>query len=154
MKETIIKFIVLNIIIISFLIYSTFNIHNYYLEKRGEEKKTFTNFLNNTKNSLSFKSILLGLIFGIVFGFIDNFGLWMGMNVLEKYLPGGILTKSALGNTYSNFLGAIFGTCISIIAFDIFNYEDNNTPIWTSSIGIALGCILGLLVGKVFTGKK
>ena len=54
----------------------------------------------------------------MVFGFMDNFGIWMGIDVLEKYMPGGVKMKAALGNTYSDMLGAIVGTSISIVAKD------------------------------------
>ena len=110
-------------------------------------------FINNGKLP-SLKNILIGLLFGVVFGFLDNFGLWIGINKLEKYLPGGLLTKAALGNTYSDFLGATIGTSISIIAKDSVNYDNDNEPIWINSIGIFIGCILGLFLGRLITNTN
>ena len=149
----ILKFVVYNILIISFFIFISFKFHNYTLNKNKKTKKTFLQFINNGKLPSS-KNILIGLLFGIVFGFLDNFGLWIGINKLEKYLPGGLLTKAALGNTYSDFLGATIGTSISIIAKDSVNYDNDDEPIWINSIGIFIGCILGLFLGRLITNKN
>ena len=86
--------------------------------------------------------------FGIVFGFIDNAGLWFGINSLEKYIPGGILDKAGWGNTYSDFLGATLGTSIAIILKTFMPIS--NVPIWTDSIGVLIGCILGIYIPKYF----
>ena len=149
----ILKFVVYNILIISFFIFISFKFHNYTLNKNKKTKKTFLQFINNGKLPSS-TNILIGLLFGIVFGFLDNFGLWIGINKLEKYLPGGVLTKAALGNTYRDCLGATIGTSISIIAKDSVNYDNDDEPIWINSIGIFIGCILGLFLGRSFTNKN
>ena len=154
MQKILIEFILFNSILFSFFLYFTFYYHNKHLKKQKKPKVTFIQFLNNSKEIPSFEKIMLGLTFGIIFGFMDNFGLWMGINKLEKILPGGLLTKSGLGNTYSDTLGAIIGTCISIIAQDSFNYNDNDMPIWLNTVGIITGCFLGMFVGHIVTGKK
>ena len=146
-------FILVNILIISITIFITYYFHNFFLERNNSPKISFMEFINNGKMP-SMKKLLIGLIFGVTFGFIDNIGLWYGMNNLEKYMPGGILTKSALGNTYSNFMGAIIGTCISIIAADSINYDGSSEPIWMNSLGVVLGCLLGLFVGRTLSNKK
>jgi len=97
------------------------------------------------------KSLVVGLTFGIVFGFIDNFGLWVGISELERYMPGGVKVKAALGNTYSDGIGALLGTFVSIIAKDLYDSEDlENDPLWVNPIGIIIGCIIGIIVGKTF----
>lgn len=94
---------------------------------------------------------MLSLIFGIIFGFIDNIGLWFGISKLEKYMYGGTKMKAALGNTYSDGMGALVGTCISIIAKDLYNYDDNDdkAPLWVDPIGIVIGCLIGIFIGKL-----
>jgi hypothetical protein len=154
MNKTIIEFILFNLILFIIFLYVTFHYHNSHLTKQKKKPMTFIEFLNNSKKTPSFKNIILGLVFGIIFGFMDNFGLWMGVDKLEKFMPGGLLTKAALGNTYSDLLGAIIGTCISIIAQDTFDYDNDNSPIWLNTVGIVLGCLLGMFVGHVITGKS
>jgi hypothetical protein len=96
---------------------------------------------------------MVGLVFGLIFGFLDNFGLWMGLDVLQKYLPGGLLTKSAWSNTYSDLLGVTIGSFISIMAKDIFDFDEDASLIWLNTVGIVAGCILGMTVGRLLTGK-
>ena len=154
MNKVVIQFTLFNIILFFICLMFTFYFHNHYLIKKKKKPYSFTEFLNNSRKTPSLKNISLGLIFGVIFGFMDNFGLWMGIEKLEKYLPGGLLTKAALGNTYSDLLGAIIGTCISIIAKDTFDYDNDDTPIWLNTVGIVIGCFLGLFFGKLITGKR
>ena len=116
-------------------------------------KNKLDKYIKGKKFSIVGLFMALG-VSAIVFGFLDNFGIWMGIDKLNDYLPGGELTKAALGNTYSDMLGAIVGTSISIMAQDGLNYDDDNEPIWLNTIGILLGCLLGLVAGRLVTGKK
>ena len=77
----------------------------------------------------------------------------MGLNKIEKYIPGGILTKSAVGNIYSDFLGVVLVTTISIIAKEWINYDNDDKPLWVNVIGIVFGCIIGMFIGFLITGK-
>ena len=148
-----IYFLLLSLMLILITGLFAFIIHNKVQKKKKKKKKTFLEFINRGEIP-EFKQLLIGASFGIVFGFIDNAGLWFGMNALDKYLPGGPLTKAALGNTFSDFLGATFGTFISIILFDLLDYDDNDQPIWTNAIGIVIGCIIGLYIPRLITGKS
>jgi hypothetical protein len=107
-------------------------------------------FLNNGIESVTTKQILVGMAYGIIFGFIDNSGLWFGMDALDPYLPGGNLTKAGLGNTYSDLLGSLLGTFGSIIIAKYSNVDKK--PVWSESIGIIMGCLLGIYVPKKITG--
>ena len=151
--KTIMIFIIFNLILFAVSLFTAFKVRNYYQHKKGKKERTFIEFLNNG-DLPSGKNILIGLIFGMVFGFIDNLGLWLGVDSLQKYMPGGLLTKAALGNTYSDFLGVIVGTSISIIAQESLGYDDDNEPIWLNMVGIVIGCFIGMFVGRVLTGKK
>ena len=112
--------------------------------------------------------IIGGLTFGLVFGFIDNAGLWMGMDALDPIFdqiigifPQGKdteLIKAGLGNTFSDFLGVSLGTFMSIIMNTILGHSTG--AIWIDTVGIVIGCILGILVPvlwgffKQYTGLK
>lgn len=151
--EKVFSFILLNIFLICFFISLAYIVKNIIRKRHNKKPQTFIEFLNVGKK-ITTKDVFIGLIFGIVFGFLDNFGLWMGMSALEKYMPGGIKTKSALGNTYSDFIGATIGTAISILAAEIYDYDNDDTPLWVNTAGIVIGCILGLISGRLITGKS
>lgn len=152
MKEVFV-FMLLNIFFISFFIFLAYIVKNIIRKRNSKKPQTFTEFLNVGKK-LTLRNVMIGLIFGIVFGFLDNFGLWMGISVLENYMPGGVKTKSALGNTYSDFIGATIGSAISILAAEIYSYDNDDTPLWVNTVGILIGCILGMLTGRLVTGKN
>ena len=142
------QFIIINIIIILSSVYIAYYYHNKTLVGNKLLPISFTEYLNNTKQ-LKIQDVLIGIIFGVVFGFIDNVGLWIGINTLGKYMPGGVKIQSALGNTYSDFIGSILGTVVSLVARDAYGNIEENTPIWSNTIGILIGCLLGIVFGKV-----
>ena len=127
-----------------------FNTVNNKKLENGEEEISFIEFINNGK-TVSLKQILVGMSFGAIFGFIDNFGLWYGMDYLDPYLPGGNLTKAGYGNTYSDFIGSTMGTSISIVLNTLYPVEE--APIWVNSLGIILGCLLGLYIPRYLSGR-
>ena len=148
MNLHLLKFILSNIFIICIFLFSAFFVRNRRLKKNKKKEQTLLEFINNG-HSGNMKSIFIGLIFGIVFGFIDNFGLWIGISELERYMPGGVKVKAALGNTYSDGIGALLGTFVSILAKDIYDYDEiENDPLWVNPIGIVIGCVVGIIVGK------
>lgn len=146
-------FLLINVLVIIILTYATFIYYNSNLKNQEKKTITFVDFLNNGQ-ILTFKTFFMGLIFGLIFGFIDNIGLWIGLEQMEKFLPGGFLTKAGLGNTYSNFMGSIIGTLLTIIIKTNFEYNNDSNPIWLKSIGIAFGCLLGIVVGQIITNKN
>ena len=77
----------------------------------------------------------------------------MGIDTFYKYIPGGTLTKAAWGNTYSDVLGATSGTFLAIITKDYYEYDEDDAPIWLNTLGIFLGCILGMWAGRALTGR-
>ena len=148
MDNTIIKFIVVNLIILVLFVYIAFKLRNWRLTSNGKQPQSFINFINNGQE-LNYESIILGLIFGIIFGIIDNLGLWIGLDKMKKYLPGDIKTKAALSNTYSNILGAIIGVSITIIIESIIDFDRIHDPLWIHPIGITIGCLLGIIFGEL-----
>lgn len=148
----VIIFILINLVLFFGMFYLSYKINVYTRQKMNKPPFSVLEFVN--KGSLPpLKDIMVGLVFGLIFGFLDNFGLWMGLDVLQKYLPGGLLTKSAWGNTYSDLLGVTMGSFISIMAKDIFDFDEDDSPIWLNTVGIVAGCILGMTVGRLLTGK-
>ena len=128
-----------------------YKIVNNKRKENGEPELSIMEFINNGK-SVSLKQILVGMSFGMIFGFIDNFGLWYGMDYLDPYLPGGNLTKAGYGNTYSDFIGSTMGTSISIVLNTLYPVEE--APIWVNSLGIILGCLLGLYIPRYLSGRS
>jgi hypothetical protein len=155
--KKIIIFFAVNIIGFFTLMYVSFRFHNYAKaknKKKGEDAKpdTLMQYLNKG-DVPSYQSLLVGLTFGVVFGFLDNIGLWMGIDTFYDYIPGGTLTKGAWGNTYSDLLGATVGTFIANMAQDYYKYDPSDEPIWLNTLGIFLGCIIGMTVGRTLTER-
>tara|TARA_B100000674_G_C37778768_1_gene886196 strand:- start:306 stop:773 length:468 start_codon:yes stop_codon:yes gene_type:complete len=138
------------LIVVSFLLMAFVVVNKSRLDK-GEKKLTFMQFMNNN-SEVTLKKVLVGMSFGMIFGFIDNFGLWYGMDYLDPYIPGGNLTKAGYGNTFSDFIGSTMGTSISIILGTLYPTEE--APIWVNSLGIIIGCLLGLYIPKYISGRN
>ena len=136
-------FITVFLIIGSFLL--SFYIVNKNRIKNNKKKISLLNYFNNNSN-LEYKTLLGGITFAALFGFIDNSFLWIGLNLLEKYLPINLLEKAGWGNTYGSVFGLIMGTFISII-FRTY-VPINNIPIWINTLGVLIGCILGIYIPK------
>lgn len=144
------KFIIFNIFLITFSFYAAFRIKQYTLRQNNKEPIRFLDWINQGKITL--KGLTVSLLFGIVFGFLDNLFLWIGIDRMTSFIPGGTLTKGAWGNTYSDFIGATVGASIASIGESLLNVEDN-PPIWINAVAMPLGCILGMMVGQSITGK-
>ena len=143
--------IICTISLISISVYGAYYVVNKKRNDRGEEKLSFIQFINNN-SEVTLKQVIIGMSFGMIFGFIDNFGLWYGMDYLDPYLPGGNLTKAGYGNTYSDFIGSTMGTAISIILNTIHPVPE--APIWVNSLGIFIGCLMGLYIPRYLSGRN
>ena len=157
------RFILFNIILLVVLFLIAYEVHKVYLPKEAAKKRygvkpseiTVAQYINRG-DIPSLKNLLIGLVFGMMFGFMDNLGLWIGLEELQKYMPGGMKTKAAWGNTYSDFLGATLGTFVASIVMDITGFgedDQGDTPIYINTLGIVIGCILGLFIGQLVTGE-
>lgn len=144
------NFLIWNIIIIIILLIITYII---FYKPKGI---TMIHFVNNTspKKKLNIRNMALGFTFGIVFGFVDNFGLMIGMNNFITNFNFSPKIQAALGNTYSDIIGSIAGTIMTAIVAGIWkidiNQEYNNSPLWITTFSIGIGCLLGLVVGRLF----
>jgi len=143
------SFILMNVVgvIASFALAYYVRIHT----DQGEKKDvpSFMDWFNQGKVTL--KGVFISLLFGTVFGFMDNFFLWVGIDKMMPFIPGGTLTKGAWGNTYSDFIGATIGASVASIGKDLLN-SDPSPPIWINAIAMPLGCVLGMYGGKAMVG--
>lgn len=107
----------------------------------------------------TFVKVAAGLAFGVVFGFIDNAGLFFGMEALEPYINyyfgGDDKVAAGIGNTFSDVVGAFAGAFAGNImeshmkkAFPKDIDDCVSTPLWADSVGIFIGCIIGIIVPK------
>ena len=117
--------------------------------KKNNPEGTVQEYFNG--KNMTTKSIAVGMTSGLIFGFIDNFGLFMGMSVLDpvlKKLPGAANPNvfAGYGNTFSDMIGAFLGTFGGKYVADKFKEDDY--PIWSEAVGIIIGCLVGIAAGK------
>ncbi len=143
------------LIMITFIM--AFNAHKDAAEKRGEKPKSMGEFLGLTKSTFCDNpgAIAVAMASNIVFGFVDNAGLFFGMDALDpvfEKLKGGNhgLINAGYGNTFSDAIGAFLGTFIGSYIADKSGIYDG--PLWAQAIGIVIGCILGVYIPAGMTG--
>ena len=136
-------FFLSNIILLFLSIYIVWYVRN----KNEEDYVSISEILN--RNNLSIRSVAIGSVFGFVFGFIDNLFLAIGIDNLQKYFPGDIITKSGLGNTYSDVIASFVGTSAAYFVTKYTNSSEDEVPLWANSFGMFWGCLVGLYVGKL-----
>ena len=113
---------------------------------------SFSRFING-QDTLEFQGVLVGAMSGFVFGVIDNGGLFFGMSKLDPILPSGRLLSAGLGNTFSDALGGFLGTFAGIIVKNLSGY-DRDYPIWAETVGLIIGCLVGVYVPAAITGQR
>ena len=138
-----------NLLWASFIIIVVVGVFCYiYLKKHYKEKEnkdfTITEFINGVKGLPPLKNVVVGMVFGIVFGFIDNAGMFFGMDALEPFLPSEGFVAAGIGNTYSSVLGAFLAAFLSNV-IKIGTGVDN-VPVWSDAAGIVVGAIAGIYV--------
>jgi hypothetical protein len=114
-----------------------------HYEKKGK-KFTITEFLNGVDGPPPLKNIIVGMVFGLVFGFIDNAGMFFGMDALEPFLPNEGFVAAGIGNTYSSVLGAFLASFLSNVIKISTGVE--NAPVWSDAAGIVVGAIAGIYI--------
>lgn len=147
------------LIIVTILVILISGIAAYYVKSMEYQEKhnkamPFRVFFNGVEKLPSWKVIAVGMLYGLIFGFLDNLFIFFGIDSLEKYMPGGTLTKAGLGNTYSDFVGALVGTYITSIFNNVLKIDQNDIPIWANTVAITIGCLIGLYIPLWITGKK
>ena len=118
--------------------------------KKKNTDGTFNEYINGS--NMTRKGVMVGMTSGLIFGFIDNFGLFTGMEILDpilKLLPGAGDPNvfAGYGNTFSDMVGAFLGTFGGRYVADRFNEDEY--PMWSEAVGVFIGCLVGILAGKL-----
>lgn len=134
----------------------------YYLERRKAVEKgydiTIGEFLNNY-TKVTPKVILVGLVFGIVFGMMDNISLYFGIEgfgdtLKEKYNMSEF-EVAGYGNTYSGALGITLATFATLVSSYLFpDVDQNSLPVWLNTTGYIIGALIGIYIPKLFFPKN
>ena len=118
------------------------------------------NYDTGKQEQLDPASWIISLIFGFMFGFIDNYGLALGLDNLEEdvfkqysFFKLGFNESNdqfvqGWGNTFSDLLGVTIADSIANIISIVSNKNQSN--LISNALGVGLGC----LVGVVVVGKK
>lgn len=118
-------------------------LRRHYREKENKEF-TITEFINGVDGMPPIRNVLVGMVFGMVFGFIDNAGMFFGMDALEPFLPSEGFVAAGIGNTYSSVLGAFLAAFLSNV-IKIGTGVDT-VPVWSDAAGIVVGAVAGIYV--------
>lgn len=140
---------ILIVVCIILIAISTFFAFRSEKEKEGNENLTLMEFLSIDKMP-SFNNILVGMASGLVFGFIDNAGLYLGMDALDPFFSSDPLIRAGQGNTFSDLVGSFLGTFIGLYIKNKSGIDDY--PVWSESIGIVIGCLLGVYIPAFLLG--
>lgn len=152
-------FIIFTIIYIIIII--AFGIVAYQLEKKklADQGKQIDirDFLNNN-NKLSPRVVIIGLIFGIIFGLMDNVSLYFGIDGFGDYLREKFgmsdIEVAGYSNTYSGVLGVTLATFAVIISSYYYpDVNQSNRPVWSNTIGFLIGAIIGIYIPKLIFRK-
>lgn len=125
----------------------------YALESEREKNPDLTlkEFLSIDKVP-KFKNILVGMASGLVFGFIDNAGLYLGMDALDPFFSNDPLIRAGQGNTFSDLVGSFLATFIGVIIKNKTKIDDY--PVWSESIGVVVGCLIGVYLPAAIFGSS
>ena len=135
------QFLFLNIALIIGSVYIV-----WYLRNKNEKEYVSLHKIINRDN-LTLRAIFIGSIFGFVFGFIDNAGMFFGMDALEPFLPSEGFVAAGIGNTYSSILGAFLAAFLSNV-IKIGTGVDS-VPVWSDAAGITVGAMLGIYLPPI-----
>ena len=145
-----VRLIVICVILIVFFGGMSYVMHKKRMKKKGKKTSLKKYLLGDTSNMKNFgKRFVVGMGSGLVFGFIDNAGLFMGMDSLEPFierLSPDKNVQAGIGNTFSDALGAFLAVFIGRMISMGTNIDE--TPMIGEAVGIVVGCILGFSVFK------
>lgn len=113
--------------------------------------KSITWFLNGDQK-FTFRIFILGIISAMVFGFVDNAGMFFGLDALKPYLPGGPLVRAGWGNTISSVMGSFLSSSVSKMIQITTGFQ--NGPIYADAMGMFIGGLLGTYIPSLITGKE
>jgi len=116
-------------------------------------------YVDNIEQSLeatmrfSIKGFAAGAAFMLGFGFVDNFGLYIGVGAFEEGLAKIFPTMTtgdigAVGNAFSDVLGVVFGAAIAAGVTKLTGSSKEGT-VTQSSVGVAIGCLVPLFINAL-----
>jgi len=120
------------------------------VDKYMKKWKSFAFFINGKQN-FSFTSLFLGMLSAIVFAFVDNAGMFLGVNSLESFLPGGDLIKAGWGNIISSVYGAFLSNSVLHIIRATTRFHEG--PMYADALGMLIGGVLGIYIPSLITEK-
>ena len=100
-------------------------------------------------NILLFNRLLPALVSSYVFGFIDNAGLFVGIDAIEGILKKMGLSNKAVagfGNTFSDLLGAFIGGAFGVMLGSVLPGGDIESTPFQDAIGVTLGALTPVLM--------
>ena len=128
--------------------------------------------------TMNMKNLYAGLMLGLVFGFLDNLGLFVGMDHLEdwhdlfaKKLVGGLTYRrvqtdttfeerkkkmikdmqAGLGNTFSDVVGVVIGSCVLEASKSGLGVDASFWPL--DIVSMAVGCLMGVVLPAIFSNS-
>lgn len=121
-----------------------------------------SSYLNNGV-PFSVQGFVIGMIPGMMFGFIDQMMLWISNwsgepmtltnmfgDALTPIFPGGSLLQKGWGNTVSDTVAV---TCSVIVSRILSTISGKESPLYTEILGVIIGCVAGMYVPYLITGK-
>lgn len=153
-SSAIINLLVVCIILIGIAFFGLCMSEKYRAKKEGRKPQSPLEILGFS-SKFTWKHIMVGMASNIIFGMIDNGGLFFGMDALDPILPtkpGEDLLKAGYGNTFSDMLGSFLGTFVGNTISNVSQIDQG--PLWAEVIGIVIGCLLGMFIPSMITGKR
>jgi hypothetical protein len=149
-RRRLLLFVMVNVVLIGTFLGAAYRVDTQARMRGGKERQTFMRWFN--QGELTVVGVLQSLSFGVIFGFIDAFAVWHGMTQLEKYLPGGTLTRAGWGLLYGDFVSATIGSAVGSMLRHLPG-GDRRPPVWANAIGMVGGVLVGMEAGRRTTGR-
>ena len=137
-------FIVISILAVVGMALISFTLKNNARKANKKESWTFSEFLNNGE-TITYKTIFVGISYGIITGLIDVLGIWYVLKYLKVFMPKGDLLDAGIAEVYASVLAVIFGTFVSHAIKTVIP-PDNTIPMWSDAFGVLMGCLITLII--------
>jgi hypothetical protein len=137
-------FIIISILCVVGMAFISFTLKNNARKAKKKEPWTFLEFLNNGE-TITYKTIFVGVSYGIIIGLVDVLGIWYVLKYLKVFMPKGDLLDAGIAEVYASVLAVIFGTFVSH-AIKTVVPPDNTIPIWSDALGVLIGCLITLTI--------
>jgi len=137
-------FITISILSVAAMSFIAFTLKNNARKAKKKEPWTFSEFLNNGE-TITYKTIFVGVSYGIIIGLIDVLGIWYVLKYLKVFMPKGNLLDAGIAEVYASVLAVIFGTFVSHSIKTVIP-PDNTIPMWSDAFGVLIGCLITLTI--------